>query len=93
MGFPFEKAKKVIESSQSTVLNDLIDLIIKDMQENPDAETPNIQAKKEYTAYECEACTFLNQDNPGPFCQVCGNKAPKFAEKCSKEEPVALSMA
>lgn len=66
MGFPPEYAKKAIETSNSNVLEVLIDLILKDMQSNPPIQ--KLPEKKEYTAYSCEICTFNNDNNPGPFC-------------------------
>jgi len=39
MGFPAAKAKKVIEESKSTALNDLIDLILKDLTSEVEAQT------------------------------------------------------
>ena len=35
MGFPAEKAKKALESSSLSTLNELIDVILKDMAKDP----------------------------------------------------------
>ena len=35
MGFPPDKAKKAIQSSKSAALNDLIDVILKDLASEP----------------------------------------------------------
>lgn len=69
MGFPEDRAKKALAASKSTTLNDLIDLIIKDMSENPVEPSPEqIPDKKEYVPYNCEVCTLFNEINPGPHC-------------------------
>jgi len=35
MGFPADKAKKAVESSPAATLNELIDLILKDLAKSP----------------------------------------------------------
>lgn len=96
MGFPHDKAKKAIDSSKSNVLNDLIDLIIKDLSESASSE-PALQKKgtekNEYVPYSCEVCTLINEKNPGPFCMACESPAPAHALKVVKTEAqTAISM-
>lgn len=86
MGFQKEQAKKAMAKSKSSVLNDLIDIIIKDMS---DMGASHVAATAEkpiaaiYIAYSCEVCTFINENNPGPTCSVCGSAAPTHALKVS----------
>jgi hypothetical protein len=68
MGFPVAKAKKVIEESKSTALNDLIDLILKDLTSEVEAQTLKQPQKIEYGPYSCDVCTFLNKDSPSSIC-------------------------
>lgn len=96
MGFPEEKAKKAMEKSKSNVLNDLIDLIIKDMSNSSFSEPVKVatagEPKKEYSTYHCEVCTFINENNPGPTCSVCSSPAPAFALKVTQATDASKSM-
>lgn len=79
MGFSESKGKRAIEKSNSTALNDLIDLILKDPTVDAQASVQNkVVAKKIYNVYNCSVCTFLN-DKPGPECSVCTAPAPESA--------------
>ena len=96
MGFPAVKAKKVIAEAKSTALNDLIDLILKelandtgDSMKSADPK-PAVEEKKEYIAYNCEVCTFINEPNC-PVCAVCGSPAPAHAIKVTKAAQPASS--
>ena len=66
MGFPSAKAKRAIEKSSSTALNDMIDLILKDTE--VDDQPTKVVEKKEYQPYTCETCTYINASNPSPNC-------------------------
>lgn len=43
----------------------------------------------EYIAYNCPSCTFLNNENPGKNCTICGSPAPETA-KVLKANPQLL---
>ena len=92
MGFPPAKAKKAIVASQSTVLNDLIDQILKDssaMIEQPKPVSADQPAQKKWKPYSCEVCTYNNNNNPGPNCEICGSPAPADSEVIETPVPVA----
>jgi|FrelakmetLWP11LW_1041352.scaffolds.fasta_scaffold326384_2 hypothetical protein len=52
MGFPPAKAKKVIQESKLTALNDLIDLILKDLTSDVEMQANNaLQSTKNSKEY------------------------------------------
>ena len=43
------------------------------------AVAAQVPAPKKYKPYDCAACTFRNENNPGPTCEVCMSAAPESA--------------
>lgn len=50
-------------------------------------KTQETEKVYEYISYNCSACTFANNENPGKACTICGTAAPESA-RILKENPI-----
>ena len=83
MGFPMQLAKQAFKKAKTSVIGDVIDILVQMQADNPvpiqaPVVQPNQNAKK-YKPYNCEQCTFKNENNPGPKCEICLADAPASA--------------
>ena len=103
MGFPIQLAKQAFKKSKTSVIGDVIDILVQMQADNPQPiqplpVEPNQNVKK-YKPYTCLQCTFYNENNPGPKCEICLADAPPTAliddsaEKKAKAEAEAKQKA
>jgi len=87
MGFPNQLVLKAIDSVKNLQIDEVLDTLTKLQIEADALATKKVAV--EYKVYSCSSCTFMNAENPGPTCSICGSSAPESAIKVDEGEKAA----